>query len=263
MKKKILISGSSGYIGTALVKKLKKKKIFYSSIKTKKILKKDFGRNISHFIHLGFDTRKENCNIKYQLEIIKKIISSSKHFNFKIIFFSTSCGGKKNKRKLFKNNNYQIAKFFCERELFKNKRFKIDFAILRIFNLYGPKQEKKNIIPDIKVKILNAKNNKIKIIHPKTCRDFLFIDDLIDLILKCIKQKKLNNEVYEVGTGVGTSLEKVYKEVRNILKKNIEFEYHYPLYDKVRYTKAYIGKTKKKFRWKPYFKLKKGLEKIL
>ena len=49
----------------------------------------------------------------------------------------------KNKRKLFKNNNYQIAKFFCERELFKNKRFKIDFAILRIFNLYGPKQEKK------------------------------------------------------------------------------------------------------------------------
>ena len=83
------------------------------------------------------------------------------------------------------------------------------------------------------------------------------------MILKCIKQKKLNNEVYEVGTGVGTSLEKVYKEVRNILKKNIEFEYHYPLYDKVRYTKAYIGKTKKKFRWKPYFKLKKGLEKIL
>ena len=98
MKKKILISGSSGYIGTALVKKLKRKKIFFSSIKTKKILKKDFGRNISHFIHLGFDTRKENCNIKYQLEIIKKIISSSKHFNFKIIFFSTSCGGKKNKK---------------------------------------------------------------------------------------------------------------------------------------------------------------------
>ena len=70
---------------------------------------------------------------------------------------------------------------------------------------------------------MNAKNNKIKIIHPKTCRDFLFIDDLIDLILKCIKQKKLNNEVYEVGTGVGTSLEKVYKKLRNILKKNKEF----------------------------------------
>ena len=97
-------------------------------------------------------------------------------------------GEKKIKENYLKNNNYQIAKFICEKELFKNKRFKIDFAILRIFNLYGPKT-KKNIIPDIKVKILNAKNNKIKIIHPKTCRDFLFIDDLIDLILKCIKKK--------------------------------------------------------------------------
>ena len=51
--------------------------------------------------------------------------------------------------------------------------------------------------------MLNAKNNKIKIIHPKTCRDFLFIDDLIDLILKCIKQKKLNNEVYELELVLG------------------------------------------------------------
>ena len=263
MKKKILISGSNGYIGSTLIKKFKKKKIPFSSIQTKKILKKDFGKNISHFIHLGFDTRKKKCNIKYQLKIIRKIIGNSKHFNFKIIFFSTTCGGKKNKRKLFKNNNYQIAKIFCEKELIKNKKLRIDFAILRIFNLYGPKQEKQNIIPDIKEKILNNKNDKIKIIHPKTSRDFLFIDDLINLILKCTKQKKLNNEVYEVGTGIGTSLEKVYKEVRKILKKTVEFEYNNPPYDKIRHTKAYIGKTKQKFKWKPHFKLKKGLKKIL
>ena len=142
---------------------------------------------------MGFDTRKNKCNKNYQLKIIKKIIDNSKHFKFKIIFFSTSCGGKKNNRKLYQINNYQIAKSLCEKELFMNMNNKIDFVILRIFNLYGPKQSKQNIIPDIKEKILKTKSNKkIKIIHPKTSRDFLFIDDLIELILKCIKQKKLD-----------------------------------------------------------------------
>ena len=263
MKKKILISGSSGYIGSALIRKLKKKKIKFESIKTKKILSKNLDKNISYFIHLGFDTRKNQCNRNYQLKIIRKIIDDSKKFNFKIIFFSTTCGGKKNKRKLFRNNSYQIAKHFCEKELLNNKKLKIDFAILRLFNLYGPKQERRNIIPDIKRKILNTNRNKIKIIHPKTSRDFLFIEDLIDLILKCVRQKKLGNEIYEVGSGVGISLERVYKEVRSILNKSIEFEYFTPLYDKIKHTKAIITKTKRKFYWKPNFNLKKGLKKIL
>ena len=156
---------------------------------------------------MGFDTRKNKCNKNYQLKIIKKIIDNSKHFKFKIIFFSTSCGGKKNNRKLYQINNYQIAKSLCEKELFMNMNNKIDFVILRIFNLYGPKQSKQNIIPDIKEKILKTKSNKkIKIIHPKTSR-ILFIDDLIELILKCIKQKKLDNKIYEVGTGVSISIE--------------------------------------------------------
>ena len=52
---------------------------------------------------------------------------------------------------------------------------KIDFVILRIFNLYL-KQSKQNIIPDIKEKNIKKKSNKkIKIIHPKTSRDFYLL----------------------------------------------------------------------------------------
>ena len=72
MIKKISISGSSGFVGSLLTQKLKKNKYKLELIKTKEITKKNFGKNSSHFIHLGFDTRKNKCNVNLQIKIIKK-----------------------------------------------------------------------------------------------------------------------------------------------------------------------------------------------
>ena len=87
---------------------------------------------------------------------------------------------------------------------------KVKYAIFRVFNLYGINPNNKNIISEIKEKILNSKNYEVKIVNPKSTRDFIFIDDLITLILKVLKQKDLKNEIYEVGSGRGVSLEKLY-----------------------------------------------------
>ena len=53
----ILVSGSSGFIGKELIQLFKKKKINFKKIRTKDIIrkKKTFFKNISVFIHLGFN----------------------------------------------------------------------------------------------------------------------------------------------------------------------------------------------------------------
>ncbi len=262
MRKKISITGASGFIGTSILKKLREKNYEVEILKTKRIKNKNFGKNSSHLIHLGFDTRRNKCNKNLQLSILKKIIENSKKYDFKIIFFSTTCGGPSNKRKLYTFNKYQIAKYYCEKELMKNKTSKIEFVIFRLFNLYGP-NKKKNLITDIQKKIINSKNSKIKIIHPKTTRDFIFIDDLMDLIFRCIKQKKLNNEIYEVGYGKAITLAKLYTRIGFFLKNSSKFVFDTPYYDKIASSKALIRKTKKIFNWKPKYSLDKGLNRIL
>jgi UDP-glucose 4-epimerase len=261
--KKISISGSSGFLGSLLIKELKKNRFKLEIIKTKSITKKkNIGKDSSHFIHLGFDTRKEKCNINNQVKIIKKIIENSKKFNFKILFFSTTCGGSKNKRKLYKYNRYQIAKYLCEKELISNKKLNVDFAIFRVFNLYGPNPNNRNIISEIKEKILTSKNSEVQITNPKSTRDFIFVKDLINLILKALKHKNLNNEIYEVGSGKGISLERLYKTINFHFKKSTKFILTEPHFDKIRHTKANIQNTKEKFHWKPRYDLKKGLSRM-
>ena len=111
MKKKIILTGSTGFVGKNLAKYLKKKNINFIKIQTKDILKKNIDyKNISHVLHVGFDMRKKDTNISTQLKILENICINAKKNDCKIIFLSSSCYGKFNKRKLYINNNYQLAK---------------------------------------------------------------------------------------------------------------------------------------------------------
>ena len=74
----ILISGSSGFLGSNLTKYLRKRKKKFKIIKTKNIIykKENFFKEITCFIHLGFDFHKgKNSIYKKDLDfrIIKKI----------------------------------------------------------------------------------------------------------------------------------------------------------------------------------------------
>ena len=65
----LLISGSSGFIGSNLKIILKSKKIKFKVIKTREIKSKNknFFKGIKYFIHLGFNFHKKKTILKNDL----------------------------------------------------------------------------------------------------------------------------------------------------------------------------------------------------
>jgi UDP-glucose 4-epimerase len=81
----------------------------------------------------------------------------------------------------------------------------IDYTITRIFNLYGG-TDKFSIIS----KMINAyKNNEILTIvnNGNGIRDFIHIDDVVDIYVKLLDIKNLN--IINIGTGFGSSIKNI------------------------------------------------------
>jgi dTDP-L-rhamnose 4-epimerase len=80
---------------------------------------------------------------------------------------------------------------------------------LRYQNVYGPGQSLKNPYTGI-LSIFSTliKNNKpLNIFEDGVeSRDFVFIDDVVDATLKAIENPNANNEIFNVGTGVATTV---------------------------------------------------------
>ena len=113
---------------------------------------------------------------------------------------------------------YGLNKFMSENyvSFFENK---IDFTILRLFNVYGPGQNLKiNYQGMVSIFLSDMiKNNKISVKGSiKRYRDFIFIDDVVNIIDIAIKNKKLSNKKINVGTSKKTSVEKLLTELSKI-----------------------------------------------
>ena len=98
---------------------------------------------------------------------------------------------------------------------------KIDYTIVRIFNMYGGNDEF-SIISKI---LLAIRSNKEIIIanNGNSIRDFIHVQDVADIYVKLIDIK--NVRVLNIGTGIGKSVKNIIKSFKkynaNISTKNI------------------------------------------
>tara|TARA_A100001011_G_scaffold399193_1_gene506702 strand:+ start:585 stop:1493 length:909 start_codon:yes stop_codon:yes gene_type:complete len=129
------------------------------------------------------------------------------------------------KNKIFVDSNYRKEKFFSETIVLETlKSSQIDFNILRVSNPYGTN----HLIPsegfiNIAMKNIYARKRTYISGDGSEVRDFIYIDDLVDLINICL-EKKLKEKVFNVGSGKGIRLEEVVKKII-LLKKDFDFEY--------------------------------------
>ena len=138
--------------------------------------------------------------------------------------------------------------------------YTLNYAILRLSNVYGPRQWSSGIIPSIISSIINRK----KIIingNGRQIRDLIFIDDVIDILLLIASSKK-KNVLYNVASGTGVSLNKLLDQVSRILDRRAEVVYKKHFAD-VKKNILDISKIKAELHWKPKSNLETGLKKTI
>ena len=96
------------------------------------------------------------------------------------------------------------------------KKYKFPCTILRPYLVYGPKQDFNRFIPiTIKGCFLNS---KFRVQSGKQFRDFLYIDDFIDAVFKCLKSNKVIGEIFNVGSAKPQKNKKCYKNNKKYYK---------------------------------------------
>lgn len=181
----------------------------------------DLGTSSSIFI--------QNCSSK--ISLINKIGS----FNIKKFVFLSSGGTvyndsekpHKEEEKLDAQNIYALEKITIESYL-KIKSYesdKFNYLILRLSNPFGgivSKNKKQGIIDVVINKIY--KNEAIELYGDiENIRDYIYIDVMSEYIYKLILLD-YNNDVFNIGSGKGTSIKDLFICIENIFKRKIKYK---------------------------------------
>ncbi len=264
-KIKLLITGYNGYIGKILIKFLKKKNIKFKKLDLKKTTNY---KNFTHLLHLQFLIEEKRINLKKNVSIMNKIIKICQSNKLFLIFPSTASFNFKGKVKINNNikiiNYYTWAKSECEKKIIsKSKNGKLNYTILRIFNVYGETIKNKYYISRL-IKIFKKakKFERIKIKFSENVRDYIHVSDLNYLFLKVIKKKQKG--IFEVGSGRSLTIKSLSNKINDLFdKKNALIFINPKKSPKNFYSKSNIKNTKKVFKWVPRIKLLNGLRQLV
>lgn len=141
-------------------------------------------------------------------------------------------------------------------------QYKKPIVTLRLFSVYGPLEQKKRLIPTIVKAVIE--NKPIKLTYGVQRRDFIYVDDVIDIYIKTISQgPKLAGQILNMGTGIEYTNDEVVETLFKITGKKVKIEkgaYPKRLWDTSHWV-ADTSKTRKLLNWTPKFTLEQGLKK--
>jgi len=145
-----------------------------------------------------------------------------------------------------------------------SRLYNLNSVILRITNPYGPTLNNNSLYGIINWFIHQSlKGETIKIFGDGSqIRDYIYIDDLVDLLLKC-KDIRSENIIYNVGSGNGISISEMVKKIISYTGTgSYEFEAWGEIQEFVETGDfiADITDAKSQFNWAPVYTLDKGIK---
>ncbi len=255
MKKNILITGSTGFVGSNILNQLLKKNIHIYDVlreknKNKRIIHKLKSKKNYHPIFYKkfneLETKIKNIKIdtvincatyysnKNDLKTIQNLIQTN------IIFCSIILEIVKNKVKKFINfgsmmeysdsndfspqNFYAITKYSFQKieEFYKTNNKKIKFYDLKLYETYGNKDRRKKIIPIIINNYL--KNKYIKIVSRNLKMNFVNVESITNAV-NMIIFKNIKEGEYCMKNNKITKVKELIDSLNKKLKRKIKVKY--------------------------------------
>ena len=280
--KRILVTGSSGFVGRNLVEELKRHNVEVVTLTDLKAKRDDIRdwkkikeiRNIDIVYHLAAITSVpfsfENPRETYEVNVLGtlNILELCRLCNAdKIVFASSYVYGQPQyvpideEHPLQPTNPYARSKMLGE-ELCRayNTDFGVKCIILRPFNIYGVGQNTDFLIPSI---IAQLRYGKIELKDPAPKRDFVYISDVIDAYIKA-GEFKGNFEIFNIGYGTSYSVKEIVDKIIHLYGKDVKVKYSGERRkNEIMDTIADTKKAKDKLGWKPRVDIDNGLGNIL
>ncbi|MBK9283210.1 MAG: NAD-dependent epimerase/dehydratase family protein [Sphingobacteriaceae bacterium] len=290
---KILITGGAGFIGSALADRLcllnhqvlvidnfetgnnlnvseqPNLKLVQGSITDSKLMHQVFSEFLpDQVVHAAASYKDPNNwmkDVHTNIEGTINLIDVAQKYKVKkIIYLQTSlCYGLNPSEKPITLNyalfggkfdagsSYALSKTSAELYL---KLSEIPLLIFRLSNIYGPRNLS-GPIPTFYQRL----TNKQKCILVNSKRDFLFIDDLVSLLILAIQNPDITG-TYHAGSGSEYSVPEIFNFIKSALNiENFEIEEKEPNADDTSFISLDISKTKKDFNWMAEMDIHQGI----
>jgi UDP-glucose 4-epimerase len=160
-------------------------------------------------------------------------------------------------------SSYIVTKKTVENYLqFFKEVFGIPYVVMRYATVYGPRQVK-GAMADYIRKLSADKQADIWGDGKKT-RDYVFIEDVVNANLMALGIDKNHPiPIFNIGTGIETTLNDLYKKIADLLKKESAPNYFPDRPGELLRFALDFSKIKKELNWQAKISLDQGLKKLL
>lgn len=264
MTRKLLVTGSNGFVATNLIQKCKQEGFLtvlfnpktdkWHANRYREELELAVNRTpIDAVIHLGAiaSTRELNKEELYgfNYEATTIIADFCVKRDIPMSFISTSA--------IYGNVNNSLseyAKSKLKAEIYLNSNKNLKFTIFRLFNTYGfnemKKESMKSVVSDMIISALTR--NIIQIWQlpnlelGQQARDFIWVNDVTKILLCVTLQERMDSQTVDLGTGQSVAFSKLAELVKAEVRNTEIVPLHFPSeYDSANYQTL----TKAKMNW--------------
>lgn len=231
IRAKIIITGASGFLGKSLVDELSQMERFNvvgvsRTAKSSKYIEKVNSYletpNGDILIHLAECPVQSEVNWQGDnyLKNSSDVLSSLIEKNYKKIIYISSAAVYGHQLvepvdesgEAFGQDTYSINKIENEKKVVANGG-----VVIRLANVIGPGMSRQNVLSEILDQVIND-NEEVIVRDGSPVRDYIWIDDVISAIKKIIINDVKG--IFNVGTGIGTSVMKLAQITCDVMKKN-------------------------------------------
>ncbi len=257
---------------------LKVKEFVVGDIRDKEALEKVFKNKIDICLHLAStcDVQHsiENPEVVFDVDVLAgfHLLNLCKKNNTKVILISTGLVYKDSDKPLNEENPTRPSSPYAAAKLAEEHLFMSYYityghpvVVLRPFNTYGPHalftrgNAEGSVIPIFIKRKLTEKPLEI-FGSGEQIRDFLYVEDCVDFIVKAAFSENAVGEVINAGYGRGISINELALLIAKDKSRIRHIPHHHPQ-SEIKHLVCDNSKAKRLFGWQPQTSLEKGLVK--